>query len=32
MADLFFAAIAAGFALASWGLVAVCELLMGDNR
>jgi hypothetical protein len=32
MSDVFFAAIVAGFALASWGLVVLCDRLRGDNR
>jgi hypothetical protein len=30
--DPFFAAILAGFALASWGLVVVCDRLTEGNR
>ena len=31
MADLFFLALLAGFGVITWGLLALCERLMGDK-
>lgn len=32
MSDVFFALVLAGFIVLSWGLVVLCDRLMGENK